>query len=306
MANNISSFRQLKLIVHNEFMTDIRGKGFWIATFVVPVLMGAFSLFIGFLAKDSTALQAISSPASSDVEDFGAEQVAAMLVGMFLTLFIMMYGAQIFNKVKTEKTNRIVEILSTCVEGRTMMLAKIISVALIGILQILIWGLLLFLIIGGLVLVFLPDESFTFLSSSTFWIGAAVSLLYFIGGYLVYGSLYAAAGALTDKNNENQEYMTILTFILLGSCYVGPFAVDNASSACTLWCVYIPLTSPTIGSINAVSGAASWWETLISLIILYASAYFCISLSGKIYRSSLLLMGKKFSPKDILTFLKSK
>lgn len=306
MTNKITARKQLFLIVKNEYLTDIRTKGFWITTLLVPILMGAFSIFMGFLAKDSDAMQAISNPTGSNMDDYSMEQVIAMLVGMFLTLFIMMYGAQIFNKIKTEKTNRIVEILSTCVQGKIMMMAKIISVALIGLTQVLIWALMLTFIISGIFMILMPGIDFSFLKSGLFWTTALLSILFFVGGYLLYGSLYAAVGAMTDRNNENQEYMTILTFILLASFYVGQFAVDNSTSALTIWCEYIPFTSPTVGAINAISGATSWWQTLLSLCVLYVSAYFGVVLGGKIYRSSLLLTGKKFSPKDIVTFLRSK
>ncbi|MCM1290612.1 MAG: ABC transporter permease [Prevotella sp.] len=304
--NRYNNLRQLRIIVANEYMTDIRSKGFWITTIALPLAMGLFSFFIGMLAKDSTVLQSIGNPSSSNMNELSGHEIMSMLTGMFLTLFIMLYGAQIFNKVKQEKCNRIVEILATCVEGRIMMFAKIISVALIGLTQILFWFILLGLSIWMLILVFIPEISLISLKYTDIFISFTLSVLYFIGGYLLYGSLYAAAGAMTDKNNENQEYMTILTFILLGSFYIGQFAVENFDSPLTVWCQYIPFTSPTIGAINATSGHASWWHTVISLLILYSSALLSITISGKIYRTSILLTGKKFSPRDIITFFRAK
>lgn len=307
MKNN--SLRQLRLIIKNEYLTDIKNKRFWIATLVFPLIIGIFSFFIGILAEDSTSLQALSNPSGDNMDDFTIEQVISLVIGMLLTLFIMIYGAQIYSKVKVEKCNRIIEILATSVDGKTMMMAKIISVALIGLTQIFLWCLLLFVIIGGLILILVASQSggdSDFISTSTIITTILISILYFIGGYLLYGSLYAATGAMTDRNDENQEYMSILTFILLATFYIGQYTVENSSSALAQWCEYIPFTSPTVGAINAVSGAAPWWQTMLSLFILYASAFLSISISGKIYRSSLLLMGKKFSPKDIVTFIKTK
>lgn len=306
MNNNISAWRQIRLIVKNEYLTDIRNKSFWIVTIFVPIIMGAFSIFIGFLAQESDSLQALSNPTGSNMDDMSGREIFAMLMSMLLTIFIMVYGAQIFNKVKAEKCNRIVEILATSVDGRSLMFAKIISVALIGLTQILIWG-IIFLLAGGiLILMLAPEESVTLLLNPTVWEVVGISILYFTGGYLLYSSLYAASGAMTDRNNENQEYMTILTFILLGSFYIGMFAVENTSSMLTRWCDFIPFTSPTVGAINSAAGILPWWQTLISLLILYGTAFLSISISGKIYRSSLLLTGKKFTPKDIVTFLKAK
>lgn len=306
MKNTSYSFRQLKLIVKNEYLTDIRSKGFWITTILMPLIMGAFGIFIGFLAQDSDALRSLSSPASDNMDNLTGLQIMAMMTGMFLTLFIMVFGAQIFNKVKAEKSNRIVEILATTVDGRTMMFAKIISVALIGITQMLLWGLILFVTLGVVFAAFLPEISFGFLYHTDVWTVLIFAILYFIGGYLLYGSLYAATGAMSDRNNENQEYMTILTFLLLGAFYIGQFAVDNSASEFSLWCAMIPFTSPSVGLISYTAGSINLWQTILSLAILYVCAFISISFSGKIYRSSLLLMGKKFTPRDILTFLKSK
>lgn len=284
---------------------DIQGKSFWIATFLMPLLVVGFGFFIGYISQDSDAMKETISPTKPD-DDLSGMQILGMLVGMFLSMFIMIYGAQIFNKVKNEKTNRIVEIIVACVPGRTMMMAKVISVGLIGMTQLFLWGIL---IIGLLFIIYIIspinipyDELFDpRLIMAFVW-----SIIFFVGGYIFYGSLYAAVGALTDKNNENQEYMTIITFILLASFYIGIYAVDNPTSSLTQWCSYIPMTSPTIAAVGAISGDMPIWQTLLSIIILYATAILSLSFAGKIYTSALLLKGKKLTPKDILIFLKSK
>ena len=132
------------------------------------------------------------------------------------------------------------------------------------------------------------------------------SVLYFLGGYIFFGSLFAAVGAMTDKNNENQEYVAVLTFILLISFYIGEYAIDHGSASFVRVLSYIPFTSPTIGAVNAITQTSPLWESVISVIILYISAWISMSMAGKIYTSSILLKGKKFSPKDIITFLRSK
>lgn len=298
---------QLTLIIKNEVRTDISSKSFWLSTLLVPVAMLAFGGFFGYLAAQSdTAMDVQENIAvSPDPESLTAVKVAGMVIGMFLTFFIMICGAMIFNKVKTEKCNRIMEILSTCVDGRTMMFAKIISVGIIGLIQMMVWGALIFIGLGVMLMVFptaIPWEIFT---DPTVWLTVVYTILYFFGGYVLFGSLYAACGAITDKDNENQAYMTGLTFLLLGAFYLGQFAVDNGDSALAIACTYIPFTSPTVGTINAVTGVISWWEVLISLVVLYASAAIAVVLSGKLYRSSMLLRGKQFTPKDIITFLRT-
>lgn len=296
---------QLMTIIKNEYKMDISGKSFWIATFLMPVLLVGFGMFIGYISQDSDALQEIAAPTAPE-DNLSGMQIMGMMMGMFLAMFIMIYGAQIFNKVKNEKTNRIVEIIVACVPGRTMMLAKVISVGLVGMTQLLLWGLLIGLMLFGIYLIAPLDIPFGELLDVRVLMAFVWSVVYFIGGYVFYGSLYAAVGALTDRNNENQEYMTIITFILMASFYIGIYAVDNTASMLTTWTSYIPFTSPTIGAVCAISGAMTWWQTLISVVVLYASAALSLSFAGKIYTSALLLKGKKLTPKDILVFLKSK
>lgn len=299
---------QLSLIIKTEYLTDIRAKSFWISTFVVPVLMAVFGIFIGMMMGESESLTKFGETMSlsDNPEEMSGRQVVGMMVGMFLTLFLMMYGAQIFNKVKVEKTNRIVEVLATCVTGRTMMLAKIISVGLVGITQLFLWGILIFGLVF-VIMIFIPfsipwGEVFTWSNLlDLFWIVA-----FFIGGYIFYGSLFAAIGAMTDKNNENQEYVSVITFLLLGSFYIGMYAVDNGTAFFTTFCSYLPFTSSTVATVNAITRACPLWQSALQLIVLFLFAIGTMRFAGKLYTSSLLLKGKRFTPRDLVTFFRSK
>lgn len=297
---------QLKLIIKNEYLTDVRTKSFWIGTLIVPVLVMAFGIFIGFMMADSETTQKIANPAMPEPDDLSGTQILGMMSGILLAMFLMIYGAQIFNKVKKEKCNRIMEVLATCITGRTMMLGKIISVGLLGLTQLLIWAALIFLGIFGIIFIFNPDIPWQELNDPRVYIAMAWSLLFFFGGYVLYGSLYAACGAMTDKDNENQGYMTIITFLLLGSFYIGEFAVANPENPFVVFCSFFPFTSPTIAAVSAISGNVPIWQSILSLVVLYVCAYLAVSLAGKIYTGSILLKGKKFTPADILLFLKMK
>lgn len=298
---------QLGIIIKNEYLTDIRAKSFWISTFVVPVLMVAFGGFAGYMmAESDTANQLVDQLGPETSGEFTVLKGLGLLSGMFLCIFIMMYGSQIFNKVKTEKTNRIVEILATCVSGRTMMLAKIISVGLVGLTQMILWGALIAILVFGIFLIFPFEIPWDEVLRYDYIMAVVWMILYFFGGYIFFGSLYAAVGAMTDKNNENQEYMAVLTFILLISFYISEYAVDHGETVFVRILTYIPFTSPTIGAVNAVTQSSPIWESIASIVVLYICAWLAMAFAGKIYTSSILLKGKRFTPKDIVTFLKSK
>ncbi|MCM1005046.1 MAG: ABC transporter permease [Prevotella sp.] len=296
---------QLSTMISMEYRMDIKTKSFWISTFLFPLLMVAFGVFVGYMTSESDAMKSVGETTGPG-DDMTGMQVMGMLAGIFLTMFVIMYGSQIFNKVKTEKCNRIVEVLISCQSGRSVMLAKVISVALVGITQMLVWLVLIAGIVVG-ILFFVPVEiPWSELFTHPVGIGIIEAILYFVGGFVFYGALFSAAGALMDRNNENQGYLSLLMMLLMVSFYIGIFATDSQGSPLAVVCFYLPFTSSTVGAVLSVGQSVAWWQTVLSIAILYGSAYFALVLAGKIYTSAVLLKGKKFSPRDILTFIKSK
>lgn len=304
--------KKLKLIVINEYKTAVGRKSFWIMTFIFPLLMAAFGVVMGFLMSDSSSTMSImdsineTTGITPEEETMTAAKGLAMLVGVFLTMAMMICGSQIMQMVRQEKTNRIMEFLATCVTGRTMLTAKIISVALITFTQVLLW-VACFVIFGiGFVIVLDIDIPWSYLLHPLVWQTALWSVLYFAGGFMMFSALFAACGALTDSNNENQQYLSILMMCVLASMYIGMYAVDHPTSVLAQVCAYFPLTSPTVGAVNAITGEVPLWSSILSLIVLYACAYGAIIIGGKIYASSMLLKGSSLTPKAIMAFIKSK
>lgn len=303
---------KLKLIIANEYKTAVGRKSFWIMTFLFPVLMVAFGVIMGLLMTESDSSSSIinsineSTGLTPDEENMSAAKAVAMMVGVILTMAMLICGSQIMQMVRQEKTNRIMEFLATCVPGRTMLTAKIISVALITLTQMALWGVLIVFFVAGLMFVFDFSIPWELLLHPLFWKSVMWTLLYFIGGYMMFSSLFAACGALTDSNNENQQYLSVLMMFVLASMYIGMFAVDHPTSVLAQVCAYFPLTSPVVGAVNAITGEVPLWNTILSLIVLYACSYGAIVVGGKIYASSMLLKGSSITPKAIVAFIKSK
>ena len=228
------------------------------------------------------------------------------MVGVFLTMAMLVCGSQIMQLVRQEKTNRIMEFLATCVTGRTMLTAKIISVALIAFTQVMLWMACVMIFGVGAIIVFDIDIPWHYLGHPLIWKTFMWSALYFFGGYMMFSSLFAACGALTDSNNENQQYLSILMMFVLASMYIGMYAVDHPNSVLAQICAYFPLTSPTVGAVNAITGEVPLWSSLLSLAVLYACSYGAIVIGGKIYSSSMLLKGSSLTPKAIMAFIKAK
>lgn len=281
-------------------------------TIIFPLIMVGFGIFMGYVMSDSDSTVSMMDSINSktglqpDAETMTPAKAIALMVGLLLVIALMTCGSQIMQMVRQEKTNRIMEFLATCVPGRTMLLAKIISVSLISLTQVMLWAVLIGAFIVGAGFIFNFSIPWDFLLSPLVLKSLTWALLYFVGGFMMFAALFAACGALTDSNNENQQYLTILMMCVLASMYVGMYAVDHPTSVLAQVCAFFPLSSPTVGAVNAITGEVPVWVSILSLIVLYGSAYFSIILGGKIYSASMLLRGSNLTPAAIKAFLKAK
>ena len=221
-----------------------------------------------------------------------------------------------------EKTNRIVEIIISSVKPFQLMLGKIIGTSLAGLTQFAIW-----LVIGGVLFALAPSlfqvdtptatqamaatESHSEISNIIaalyhfpFLETSGVFLLFFVGGYLLYSSLYAMVGAMVDNETDTQQFMMPILIPLMLAFYVGMFSViEEPHGTISVVFSYIPLTSPVVMLMRIPFGVA-WWEVLISLLLLYITFFLVIKIASKIYRISILMYGKKPTYKEVWKWLK--
>lgn len=267
----------------------------------------------------------------------GKEEVAgsaeiAMVIGMILSMlvyvFVLMYGAMIMNGVIEEKTNRIVEVIVSSCKPMELMLGKIIGVALVGLTQLLLWGCLTLLVssafgFGGL-MTGMSDATETINAMSAAQGGAVsaemediiraiagvnigqlvISFVVFgIGGFLLYGSLFAAFGSAVDQQSDASQFTTPVIMIVIFALYAGMACIDNPDGPLAMWCSYIPFTSPIVMMVRIPYGIAMW-EIFSSVALLYGTAFTFVWLAGRIYRRGILMYGKKVSILDIFRWIK--
>ena len=130
-------------------------------------------------------------------------------------------------------------------------------------------------------------------------------ILYFIGGYLLYGSFFAAIGAAVDTPEDTQQFVMPVTGLLIFALYAGVYSMENPDGPLAFWCSMIPFTSPIVMMIR-IPFEIVWWEKLLSIVILYASAIAVVWVSAKIYRVGILMYGKKPSVKELIKWLRYK
>ena len=261
--------------------------------------------------------------------DDGNEQTSstelAMLIGVILSLasymFVIMYGSMIMNSVIEEKSNRIVEVIVSSCKPIELMLGKILGVALVGLTQMLIWSVLLGIIGGIAGMSFLggaetqavtdamaqastSDASvYEMLTSINYLQILAYFAIYFVGGFLLYASLFAAFGSAVDQASDASQFTTPVVMIIVVALYAAIACMENPDGDIAFWCSMIPFTSPMVMMVRLPFDVPVW-ESLLSIGILYASAIGLTALSARIYRTGILLYGRKNSIKDLIKWLK--
>ena len=248
--------------------------------------------------------------------------------GYLIMMFIIIYGNMVMRSVIEEKTNRIVEIIISSVKPYQLMMGKIIGTSLAGILQFFIWAII------GLTLMFsasiffginatptakIPPEMLhsaqqEFAGTAQMYIKELWNLpiatilisfvIYFIGGYFLYSSFYAAIGAAVDNETDSQQFLLPIIMPLVLGVYIGFFTVINDPNGivATVFSM-IPLTSPIVMLMRIPFGVP-WWQIAISISILFGAFFFVVWFAAKIYRVGILMYGKKPTWKELYKWLK--
>ena len=128
-------------------------------------------------------------------------------------------------------------------------------------------------------------------------------IIYFIGGYLLYASLFAAIGSAVDNETDTQQFMMPITIIILFALYAGIYSAENPDGPLAFWCSMIPFTSPIVMMVR-LPFDVPMWEKLVSISLLILTFIGTTWLSAKIYRTGILMYGKKVSWKEIAKWVR--
>lgn len=260
--------------------------------------------------------------------------------GYLIFFFIFLYGVQVMRGVMEEKQNRVVEVLISSVKPFQLMMGKIVGVAMVGLTQFFLW-VFLSLLLGFIGLGLAKDTisasalqeatpqmttqiqqqvgagSATFKADSEsaeqlgvmmdIWNELPVAwilllfLFYFLGGYLLYSSLFAAMGAAVDSETDTQQFMLPITVPMIIAVFIAQTAVYNPDGPAVFWCSIIPFTAPVVMMVRIATGNAFAHpgELVLSMVLLVATFIFTTWLAGRIYRTGILMYGKKVTWKEL-------
>ncbi len=243
-----------------------------------------------------------------------------MACGILMYMFIFIYGAQIMQGIIEEKTSKVVEVIVSSVKPFQLMMGKIVGLASVGLLQFLIWILLITTLSSVVLALFgleMPQQqmmnemsqqnaamqsqgSMEFLriiSQIPFGYMIFNFLFYFLGGYLLYGALFAAVGSAVDSPAEAQQFMFPITIPML-IAYFGlfTFILDDPHGPISVWLSIIPFTSP-IAMMGRIAFGVPTWQLALSMVLLVGGFMFTTWVAARIYRVGILMHGTKINYK---------
>jgi ABC-2 type transport system permease protein len=254
---------------------------------------------------------------AENMKDKGANGDIAAVIGYisgFLIYFILIiYGSQIMMGVMEEKTGRIAEIMVSSVKPFQMMMGKIIGIALVALTQFFLWIAFIFIIynatksgsvagdsnvsqfVGGVQTVF---------TSVNVPLVVGMFAFYFLGGFFFYASLYAAIGsAVNEDMREAQSLSFPVTMIVIFAIFILMVAMKDPTGPLAVWGSIIPFTSPIVMMARipyGVPGTVPYWQLGLSIVLLIATFILTAWFAGKIYRTGILMYGKKPTWKEMI------
>ncbi len=258
----------------------------------------------------------------------GLASTAGFISGFLIYFFIFAYGGMVLQGVQEEKSSRIVEIIVSSIKPFQLMMGKIAGIALVGLTQLALWVILTFILLvaGGFAIgIFFPEmlhvgevaepamgispetnpllgQSFDTLAQINFPLLLFAFVVYFIGGYLLYASMFAAIGAAVENQSDSQQFMMPVSIpLFFGLLSIFPIA-ENPGGSFAFWLSMIPFTSP-ITMITRIPFGVPVWELLLSMALLAATFTFITYMAGKIYRTGILLYGTKPTVKEMFRWM---
>ena len=272
---------------------------------------------------------------NAEGDETSSNTYIAMTAGFIFTfliyMFVMSYGGMVMQSVMEEKTNRIVELMVSSVKPFQLMMGKIIGVALVGFVQLAIWGVMLsiILMVCGSVFGLSTAPAVPAVAGADAQMAAVAQqagggeaaeimsalmglpyaelgimfVLYFVGGYLLYASFFAAVGASINAQEDSSQFIMPVVLIMVFGLYAAMYSAENTNGPLAFWASIFPLTSPIVMMVRIPFGVP-WWEEVLSLGLLFATSMAFVWISARIYRVGILMYGKKPSLREMLKWVR--
>lgn len=258
--------------------------------------------------------------------------ILGMALSVMIYIFIMMFGGQVMQGVTEEKSSRIIEVIVSSVKPFQLMMGKIIGVSLVALTQFVMWILLTGLIYVGFSAAvgishpeaisqgtvmaqeinntnIMDNEAVQnilgIVDSIDFGVIIVSFIIFFLLGYLLYATMFAAIGSLVENNTDSQQFTLPVTVPLIVAIISAIYIVNDPDSSLAVWMSMIPFTSPVVMMVRIPFGIPIW-QVVVSVVILAGTFVGMTWIAAKIYRTGILMYGKKPTYKEIFKWIKYK
>lgn len=256
--------------------------------------------------------------------------ILGLILAVLIYMFIMLFGGQVMQGVSEEKSSRIIEVIVSSVKPFQLMMGKIIGVSLVALTQFVMWILLTGVIYVGFsaaVGITNPEaisqgtvlsqeisntnimdneavqDVLNVVHSIDFGTIIVSFIVFFLLGYLLYATMFAAIGSLVDNNTDSQQFTLPVTVPLIIAIISAVYIVNDPDSSLAVWMSMIPFTSPVVMMVRIPFGVPIW-QVMVSAILLAGTFVGMTWVAAKIYRTGILMYGKKPTYKEIFKWLK--
>ncbi len=271
----------------------------------------------------------------------GLAMALAYILGFLMYILVFIFGAQVMRGVIEEKTSRVVEVIISSVKPVQLMMGKIAGIAFVGLTQFVIWIFLTMAIVTVLKSTILQKTDLNEITQSVpqnFMAGDQPAtkatqagtmspglaefskmfdntmnqpwgliiisfIFYFITGYLLYASVFAAIGSAVDNETETQQFMLPVTIPIILALMVAMGTMQNPESSLSFWCSLIPLTSPIV-MMSRIPFGVPCWQIAVSMVLMLVTFILFVWMAAKVYRTGILMYGKKTSWKEMWKWLR--
>lgn len=262
--------------------------------------------------------------------------IIGTVASMLIYIFIFLYGSQVMRGVVEEKVNRIVEIIISSVRPLQLMIGKITGIMMVGLTQFALWIVISFSVIWLAQVTLFPEpvaptvnnptatidskmmaqvqalgqddyqyamDIFGSVSNVNWTIMIVSFLFFFICGYLLYASMFAAVGSAVDSESDTQQFIMPLTVPMVISLLMIQVILNNPDGSIAFWMSMIPFTSP-IAMMARIPFGVPIWQVVLSSLILISTIIIMAKLAAKIYRTGILMYGKKVTFKELYKWVR--
>lgn len=319
------------LIIQREYVTRVRSKSFLLSTFLTPIVFAGMITAVTFISAKGHPVDDGGEVVVRKAPAFKKEHSAIAYGvgsggGFLIYITLLIYGSMVMRGVMEEKTSRIAEVIVSSVRPFQLMIGKVVGIGAVGLTQFFLW-LILLLIFAGVMTALIPHDVVaraggmgnglpgnaaqakqameglarvrTEFATINWLLVIPSFIFYFLFGYLFYASIFAAVGStVTDDPQDAQSLMFPITMPIILSIVIMFNSIANPNGSMATWSSMIPFFSPVVMMARIPFGVP-WWQLVTSMLLLAGGFLGTAWVGAKIYRTGILLYGKKVTWKEI-------